>query len=80
MCPIRRWEYSEATKGISDKDEREKRIHEMEFEKYSQYFTSFSREDYEVIVKARNEAFHNGFGVDFSKAMQICKRLGVGWA
>ena len=45
--------------------------------KYHAVLPALTREDYDIVADTRNAVFHTGFGLDCSKAIEICQRLGI---
>ena len=50
-------------------------IWEMEYSIYHKVYSSFTRAEYEILVKARNEVLHDGFNIKTSDALKILNRL-----
>ena len=75
-CEIPSSEYDRVTEGLSGADKTEA-IHEMEFGRYKAVIPGLTRADYECVVDARNAVFHTGFLLDCSKAIDVCRRLGI---
>lgn len=76
LCEIPASAYEKAAEGRSGEAKTEA-IRAMEFERYKAVLPGLTREDYDAVADARNAVFHTGFKLDCSKAIAVCRRLGV---
>lgn len=76
LCEIPASAYEKAAEGRFGEAKTEA-IRAMEFERYKAVLPGLTREDYDAVADARNAVFHTGFKFDCSKAIAVCKRLGV---
>ena len=75
-CTISGSEYERVSAGLEGAAKSEA-IRAMEFGKYHAVLPALTRGDYDIVADTRNAVFHTGFRLDCSKAIAICKRLGI---